>query len=135
MGISNRVSGQKSLALGQGNDVSGTGSYAIGYFNDLSSGNTIALGRYLKMQHNGSMGAGIRAYSSNTYQFVWNPGSTSTTAYFTPSGGKGSFNINPENGLRGFYVGTDDFVQCVLSAVKMMDPAQLGELKTALGIS
>jgi hypothetical protein len=33
----------------------------------------------------------------------------------------GSFNINPLSGLNGFYIGNDDFVQCVLLAVQKMD--------------
>lgn len=58
------------------------------------------------------------AYNGSN-SFVWQ-GISNGASYYN-SNSKGSFNVNPQNGLSGFYIGSDNFVQCVLSAVQSMD--------------
>lgn len=68
---------------------------------------------------------------SHDYAFAWN--GNDNKAIYT-SHDKGTFNINPKNGLSGFYIGKDNFIQCVLSAVQAMNETQKADLKTALGL-
>lgn len=70
--------------------------------------------------------------STGSNSFVWQ-GVFNGASYYN-SNSKGSFNINPATGLSGFYIGQDNFIQCVLSAVQAMDETQKTALRTALGL-
>ncbi len=77
-----------------------------------------------------SHAAGINVDVNEDYAFGWNGDRMASYS----SHGAGTFNINPKNGLSGFYIGQDNFIQCVLSAVQSMDEMQKAALKTALDI-
>ena len=64
---------------------------------DASAENAFVIGRYSKAE--GPAG-------SNS--FVWQ-GVPSGTVFYN-SNSKGSFNVNPQNGLSGFYIGKSNFI-------------------------
>lgn len=64
-----------------------------------------------------SHAAGINVDVNEDYAFGWNGDRMASYG----SHGVGTFSINPQNGLSGFYIGKDNFIQCVLSAVQVMD--------------
>lgn len=101
-----------------------TGSVAAKFAAHAEGYNTKALG-------DASHAAGVNVDVNEDYAFGWNGDRTISYA----SHGTGTFSINPINGLSGFWIGKDNFVQCVLSAVQAMDETQKAALKTALGIS
>ena len=94
-------------------------AHAAGYRCEAYSINSTAIGRFAKV------------LSADNNAFVWQ-GSSENVYY--ESKGKGTFCINPINGINDFYIGQDNFVQCVLSAVQMMTDSQKVALKTALGL-
>ena len=66
-----------------------------------------AAGAYLCANANFSQALGFDAQtpSSDTYSFVWNGDDTRAIGDYYQSHGKGTFSINPVNGLSGFYIG------------------------------
>ena len=139
-GVSSHAEGYLTYAKGEyshveGNQTSATGKYshaqgektkatldnahAAGYMCEANAWNSTAIGRY------------SRVLSSDRNAFVWQGLHQNT---FYESKGQGTFCINPAIGLSGFYIGKDNFIQCVLSAVQKMSSTQKNALKTALGI-
>lgn len=155
-GKQNEVSGKHSLAYGQNNKiVSGTSMFSFGSRNEISGGsggNVITVGSdnrasgslifihgsYLSASYNNNVMMGVRAESTDARQFVWNPGSVSSgDAYYryTPPKKIGSFNINPQSGISGFYIGQNNFLDCVVNAISGMSNDQKQRIREALGIS
>ena len=122
-GNSTEATGDHSHASGYLTKARGKASFAAGYMSeaDASAENAFVIGRYSKAE--GPAG-------SNS--FVWQ-GVPSGTVFYN-SNSKGSFNVNPQNGLSGFYIGQSNFIQCVLSAVQSMNDTQKGALRSALGL-
>ena len=116
------ISADYAFATGYHCNAEGMASRADGYYNEAKQKWDIALG--------------VNASAKDQYTYVWSEiekGSNYTNNY--TSHGKGSFNVNPIDGLSGFYIGKDNFIQCVLSAVQMMSDTQKTALKNALGIA
>ena len=116
------ISADYAFATGYHCNAEGMASRADGFYNEAKQKWDIALG--------------VNASAKDQYTYVWSGierGSNYTNNY--TSHGKGSFNINPINGLSGFFIGQDNFIQCVLSAVQKMSDAQKNALKKALGLS
>ena len=122
-GNSTEATGDHSHASGYLTKARGKASFAAGYMSeaDASAENAFVIGRYSKAE--GPAG-------SNS--FVWQGVSSGTVFYNSNS--KGSFNVNPQNGLSGFYIGNNNFIQCVLLAVQSMNDTQKGALRSALGL-
>ena len=122
-GNSTEATGDHSHASGYLTKARGKASFAAGYMSeaDASAENAFVIGRYSKAE--GPAG-------SNS--FVWQ-GVPSGTVFYN-SNSKGSFNVNPQNGLSGFYIGNNNFIQCVLSAVQSMNETQKDILKSLLGL-
>ena len=122
-GNSTEATGDHSHASGYLTKARGKASFAAGYMSeaDASAENAFVIGRYSKAE--GPAG-------SNS--FVWQ-GVPSGTVFYN-SNSKGSFNVNPQNGLSGFYIGNNNFIQCVLLAVQSMNETQKGSLRSALGL-
>jgi len=75
-------------------------------------------GFYSEAKDKWDIALGVNATAKDKYTYVWSgieKGANYNNNY--ASHGKGSFNVNPIDGLSGFYIGKDNFVQCVLSAV------------------
>ena len=60
---------------------------------------------------------GVNAKAANVKSFVWS-GQSSSTPYTSQK--DGSFNVNPANGISGFYIGPDNFISCVVKAFNGM---------------
>ena len=97
---------------------------AYGYRCKSSSSYSVTIGSALSAEHERSYVYGNNTKTTANRQFVWNAISGSTTSdiasKYNPKAEAGTFNINPLNGISGFYIGQDNFIQCVLSAVQMM---------------
>jgi hypothetical protein len=89
---------------------------------EANAWNSTAIGRY------------SRVLSTDNNAFVWQGQHETTNPSFYESKGIGTFCINPKDGISGFYIGSNNFIQCVLSAVQSMDEMQKAALKTALGL-
>lgn len=76
-----------------------------------------AAGIFLSAAANFSQTLGINAYAKHNddYSFVWNGDSTKALGEFYETHGQGTFNINPVNGLSGFYIG-DQTLSGILSS-------------------
>ena len=122
-GNSTEATGDHSHASGYLTKARGKASFAAGYMSeaDASAENAFVIGRYSKAE--GPAG-------SNS--FVWQ-GVPSGTVFYN-SNSKGSFNVNPQNGLSGFYIGKSNFIQCVLSALQSMNETQKDILKSLFGL-
>lgn len=113
-----------------GGTASGYGSHAEGY-------NTQATGNWAHAEGHTTVASGVASHSSgikanaiHDYSFVWNGNSSASIS----SVSIGTFNINPIYGIYGFYIGNDNFIQCVLNAVQTMTAAQKTALKAALEV-
>lgn len=131
-GLWSHTEGYQTSALGNYSHAEGrwtvagkakNGSVAATYAAHAEGFGTKALGI-------ASLAAGVSVDVPDDYAFGWNGVQTMSYA----SHGASTFNINPQNGLYGFYVGKDNFIQCVLSAVSLMNTTQLNALKSILGI-
>lgn len=112
--------GNKSCALSSCCASFGQNVSAVGVNSTVIGINSNALSDY-------SIAFGTNAYAEHDRSFVWN---SVSNAY--KSNGSRTFNLNPSDGLSGFFIGNDNFIQCVLSAVNQMTPTQLNTLKTIL---
>ena len=121
-GNSTEATGDHSHASGYLTKARGKSTFTAGYQNvaDISAENAFVIGNHSRANNE----TGINS-------FVWQGISTNT---FYQSHSKGSFNINPQNGLSGFYIGQSNFIQCVLSAVQSMNETQKDALRSALGL-
>ena len=116
-------------------------SHVGGLQNDVTnSGQAIVYGRGNQVSGdlNSVFGVGVKV--SGQRNFVWNnkyawDSSTSRAAITYDIGNKnGSFCVNPENGLSSFYIGQQNFIDCVASAVERMTDNQKLRVKNALGL-
>ena len=75
----------------------------------------LAAGAYLCANANFSQSLGYDAVtlSSDTYAFTWNGDDTRAIADYYQSHGKGTFNINPADGLSGIYIGEENLAQVI----------------------
>lgn len=125
------ASGQHSHAEGLNSTAVGTNAHAEGQSTNAVGTNAHAEGWGTKALGVASHASGLSANVPDDYAFAWN-GNDNKAVY--TSHGIGTFNINPKNSLSGFYIGNDNFIQCVLSAVQAMDETQKVALKAALGL-
>ena len=93
------ASGAQSHASGFETKSKGKNSFTAGCKSEtgISADNAFVIGRYSKADdENGSN------------SFVWQGAYDTYTVYNSNS--KGSFNVNPQNGLSGFYIGNNNFI-------------------------
>lgn len=95
-GRGSAATGEGAVADGISASAYGSYSHALGNNTFAAADGTFALGNYAK------------TYSDGKYAFVWQ-GVDTTTDYFNH--GKGSFNINPVGGLRGFWIGETNLAE------------------------
>ena len=101
--------GPNSLANGSDVEASGIYSHAEGYYTIASGDYSHAEGYYAIASGNYSHADGIysQTRSEDYYAFAWNGDDSRTTQY--KSHGYGTFNINPKDGLNGFFIGERKF--------------------------
>ena len=127
-------------AVGQGSHAEGAQTYAKGVYGHAEGYQTSAIGvrshsegAFTEAQANTSHAAGIHSHAKHVQSWCWSGLSTDINNMYE-SKGPGTFNINPQKGLSGFYIGSDNFAQCVLNAISGMTAVQKTALKTALGL-
>lgn len=123
VGVNNAVSGARAAAIGTNNVASGSNAIAFGRDNTANSATAIALGRSNTAGGTFAMATGSGAVASNNYSFVWN---RSTTRY--GSHGTGTYNVNPQNGIYGLYIGEQNLYEAMVSAMTAKTPATVSFL-------
>ena len=118
VGVNNAVTGARAAAIGTNNVASGSNAIAFGRDNTANSATAIALGRSNTAGGTFAMATGSGAVASNNYSFVWN---RSTTRY--GSHGTGTYNVNPQNGIYGLYIGEQNLYEAMVSAMTAKTPA------------
>ena len=93
----------------------------------------MAGGYWNRTEKSYSIALGVNATVDDDWSFVWSGKGRggSTNDNYTSNGPK-SFNINPDQGLSGFYIGTDNFLECIVKAIEGMSSNQKSRLRTAL---
>ena len=136
-GGSSVANGNYSHVEGYGTTAQLTCGHAEGNFTSAIASYTHSEGNRTAAYGSTSHAAGVSAYADHDYSWCWNGNKpavpTINGRYHSKA--TGSFCINPANGISGFYIGEDNFVNCVLSAVNVMTDAQKLQLRTILGIN
>lgn len=132
-GNNSRADGNYAHAEGYKSIAEGTCSHAEGLSTYAKASGSHAEGYFCKAEGTYSHAAGAKAevHSNDTWAWSYNE----STVYSVDR--RGTFNINPLDGVKGFYIGNDNFVKCVLEAMKMVNTdsslsSLKSELKTAL---
>ena len=121
--------GYNTWATSNGAHAEGRETSATNTYSHAEGQNTYAS---KKVSH----AAGYYAKAQHDYAWCWNGNnelSNDSLAY--GSNKNGSFNVNPKNDISGFYIGSQNFINCVVHAISTLNPTQLNIVKTALGIS
>ena len=117
IGSRSGIVGPYSLANGNNVTASGQGSHAEGLETVASGVYSRADGMFTEALGPGSYALGYmtKALPSHRHAFVWNGIGYSTEKY--PSNGEGTFNINPINGVYGFYIGDKTLSETISDGV------------------
>ena len=93
------------------------GAIAIGEYNDISAERGVAIGTRNKANAKWTIAMGGKAQALDSGSFVWSGSDKANVVVFPTytSHGKGTFNINPQNGAAGFYIG-EQSLSSMLSA-------------------
>lgn len=133
-GVQTFANGQGSHAEGLQTSAIGNYSHAGGISSIANASDSYANGVQVSAMNYRTIALGYKASTTQQGQFVWNGYTSAQTSYIPSNTTQGSFNINPTSGINGFYIGSDNFIQCVLKAVQGMSDAQKAAFKTALSI-
>lgn len=112
VGVNNAVTGARAAAIGTNNVASGSNAIAFGRDNTANNATAIALGRSNAAGGTFAMATGSGSVASNNYSFVWN---RSTMRY--GSHGTGTYNVNPQNGIYGLYIGEQNLYEAMIAAM------------------
>ena len=112
--------GYAAHAEGRSTNATGEHSHAEGFMTNA----------YAHQSH--AAGCKCTVLSNDIGAFVWNGNSTPSNGAHYYSHGTGTFNIYPKDGIKGFYIGNNNFINCVLSAINQMDVNQKKILKDIL---
>ena len=95
-----------------GAHAEGVRTTAMGYYSHAEGQNTIAVA-------NGSHTDGIYSCTLryDDYSYTWNGDGTKTEDSLYTSHGYGTFNINPDGGLRGFWIGEQTLEAIIAAAI------------------
>ena len=95
-----------------GAHAEGVGTTAMGYYSHAEGQNTIAVA-------DGSHTDGIYSCTLryDDYSYTWNGDGTKTEGSLYTSHGYGTFNINPDGGLRGFWIGEQTLEAIIAAAI------------------
>ena len=112
IGVNNTVTGTRAVASGTNNIASGVNSISIGRDNTANNATTIAMGRSNTASGPFAIAAGTGAVASNSNSYVWN---NSLTRY--GSHGSGTYSVNSQNGIYGFFIGQQNLYDSIASAL------------------
>ena len=117
IGSRSGIVGPYSLANGNNVTASGQGSHAEGLETVASGVYSRADGMFTEALGPGSYALGYmtKALPSHRHAFVWNGYGAISEKY--PSHGEGTFNINPINGVYGFYIGDKTLSETISDGV------------------
>ena len=105
---------ENSIVVGKSSSIRNGQCASFGENNTINGAGSIAAGINLSVSQNCEYSTvlGTNSVASCNRSFVWN---SVSDKYF--SNGERTFNVNPKDKLSGFYIGTDNFINCVLSAI------------------
>ena len=119
-GTASHAQGVETSAVGIYSFAGGRATYAEGYNSKADGAQTSAIGNY-------SIAEGLRCRAGEDRSYVW----SSFAGEIKTDNGAGTFNVHPDAGISGFFIGENDFVKCVYDAVQVSAEA----LKELLGIT
>ena len=129
------ASGGSARAIGKYSHAEGRSCTADSRYSHAEGSFCIAGGIYSHAEGNSckafgiaSHAAGTKAIADHDNSYVW----SAISEIHSPE--SGSFTINPKNGINSFYIGNNNFIQCVLNSVRQMTSEQKQAFKTALGL-
>lgn len=116
-GQQNVITKTYSTAFGTQNTITGANSLTIGQSNTISADIGVAIGSRNLVGGKYCVAMGGKAQALDSGSFVWGGSDKVNVAVFPiyTSHGKGTFNINPQNGAAGFYIG-EQSLSSMLSA-------------------
>lgn len=117
--------GPYSFVGGEGSKTSGQDSFATGYYTESSGFGSFASGGRTKASGSYAEAAGRYASSTNDRAYTWQGANTSTVY---GSHGDGTWNINPQGGLSGAYVGETNLADHLAAAIAPVEE-RVGELE------
>ena len=152
IGLSSKANGNYSVTIGKNNTISSLENNSDGIFvgginntaNVKKNGPSFIYGRSntltnaglnfiagdrLSSSHNWSMMLGGYAKSTNDNQFIWSHGDSSSP--YQPKNEQGTFNIDPTNGISGFYIKDKSLAELLSSKV---DSSQLSDIYNSIKI-
>ena len=103
----------KSISQGYGSNINGIGGIATGYKSYVKS--------------NFAQSHGYQSTVSSDFGYVWN-GDNQISDY--SDHGNGTFNINPKNGISGFYIGDDSLKEIINKEAPTPDLSEYTKLST-----
>ena len=109
MGRYTTANGPYAKAEGDNCYAEGTNSYAAGSYSTAIGPYTRAIGHYTIATNSYSEAAGRASKAIHNYAYVWSSGdgfNPNNPTYYE-SHDEGTFNIDPTDGLDGFYIGTN----------------------------
>ena len=101
-GYGAKARGRYSFAHGLDSIANDYCSFAVGEGAVANSSRSVAMGYILTANAHDSIALGNHVFSAHPYAMAWS-GSSASTQY--NSHGNGTFNVNPEGGLAGFWIG------------------------------
>lgn len=106
-GAFSHAEGMNTLAHGDGSHVEGLATTAIGAYAHAEGGGSSAGSAF-------SHAAGVNATATNAHAWVWH--GIYATDFPYGSHGDGTFNVSPEGGLDGFWIGDTSLAQAIAAA-------------------
>lgn len=120
------ATGKCATACGNAASAEGSWSFANGKsaYTGPESFSGAAIGGQVSAIATNTFACGAYALAANSRSFVWNGSNNPNNIYTTSA--DGSFNINPENGISGFYIGgktLHDYLSDISSQQSEVQPA------------
>lgn len=106
-GAFSHAEGDRTVAQGKAAHAEGISTKALGDGSHSSGINTHVTQR-------GTFAAGVNISGTNSLSFIWNGNETSP---WYGTHGKGTFNVNPSNGLNGFYIGDSTLQEAIVNSL------------------
>ena len=124
-GSVSHAEGYDTTAVGRGSRVNGVHSFAEGKF-------STAIGKCVNSKAEYSIAAGMCCTAEHARSFVWSGPYVGHNTTNYKSKGSGTFCINPDAGLSGFWIGDKNFISSVADAASLMDDSQKSSVKDCM---
>ena len=128
-GDCSHAEGDQTYAGGQKSHAEGGEVSALGFASHAEGRSTLARANYSHTE-----GVKSETLKNDIYSYVWQGGRTGqplSNIKWYQSHGEGTFNVNPIGGVSGFFIGQNNFISCVIDAIKQNPDI----VKQALGIA